>query len=224
MIKLTSSKRFIAEIVEDLNLSTVDYIDRLYSWIEYGLGMMDMAKYYTLKSEIIQIDNYRGILPCDLVFVHSLWSTNGLGSNGNGGVNLAYIPVSTSPLVGFNHKGYPISTRKVSVDGYHIHSDVRKTKVLLVYRSLPKDCDGYPMIPDNPYVKEALMFFIIYRLALKGIAHPIIKIGDAMGKWEQLYPRASNDVNWMSQPEYEEFTQMWNSPLLGNIVQDLYIS
>ena len=68
------------------------------------------------------------------------------------------------------------------------------------------------------------MFFIIYRLALKGIEHPIVKISDAMTQWNVLYPRASNDVDWMSQPEYEEFTQMWNSPLLGNLVQNLYIS
>lgn len=220
MIKLSSSKKFIAEVIEDLNLSSNDYIDRMYAWIEQGLGIMDMAKFYSMKTEIIDIVNYRGNLPCDYKFVHSVWAITGNTDN-NG---LAYIPVSTSPLVGFNYKGYPVSNTKISIDGYYIHSDVIKGKVLLVYRAVPKDCDGYPMIPDNPFVKEALMFFIIYRLALKGIEHPIVKISDAMTQWNVLYPRASNDVDWMSQPEYEEFTQMWNSPLLGNLVQNLYIS
>lgn len=224
MIKFVSAKKVIAEIVEDLNLSSVDYIDRMYAWIERALGMMDMSKYYTLKAEFVDIDNYKGVLPCDVKFIHSLWETSNSYSVNNLRDNLSYIPVSTSPLVGFNHKGYPISTKKVSVDGYFIYSDIIKSKVLLIYRGIPKDCDGFPLVPDNPYVEEALMFYIIYRLALKGIEHPVVKIGDAMAQWNQLYPRASNDVNWFTQPEYEEFTQMWNSPLLGNMVQDLYIS
>lgn len=224
MIKLSSSKRFIAEVIEDLNLSSMDYIDRVYSWIENALGVMDMAKYYCLKSEVVKIDNHRGLLPCDYRFLHSVWVTNGSERPTNASLGLAYVPVSSSPLVGRNYEGYPISNKKISIDGYHIHSDAPKAKVLVVYRAIPRDSEGYPMIPENAFVKEALMFYIIYRLALKGIQHPIIKVGDAIQRWETLYPRAANDVDWMTQSEYEEFTQMWNSPLLGNLVQDLYIS
>ena len=80
------------------------------------------------------------------------------------------------------------------------------------------------MIPDNPFVFEALMFYIIYRLALKGIEHPIIKFDVAQQQWERLYPRAANDVNWMTPSEYTEFTSFWNSPYMGNMVNNLYIN
>ena len=221
MIKLTTSARFIGELLDDLNLSSGDYIDRLYAWIEYGLGMMNLAKYYTLKSTPVDIINHRGILPCDAQFIHSLWTMD-LGASDIRG--LRYVQVSTSHLAGKQLKGYPISNNKISIDGYYIHSDAPKGKVIIVYRAIPRDDNGYPMIPDNPFVFEALNFYIIYRLALRGIEHPIIKFKDALQLWNDAYPRASNDVNWMTPSEYEEFTMFWNSPYMGNMVKQHYIS
>lgn len=224
MIKLISSKRFIAETIEDLNLSSPDYLDRIYSWIEYGLGIMDMSKYYSLKSKWIEIKQHRGQLPCSYKYLHSFWDYNNSCRSSNNPYGLNYVPTSNSPLVGKDYIGYPVANRKISVDGEYIYSDVEKGKLLLIYRDIPKDEEGFPLVPDNPFVFEALLYFIIYRLALKGIEHPIIKYGDAFQQWERLYPRAANDVNWMALSEYEEFTQFWNSPYLGNMVKDLYIS
>lgn len=221
MVKLTTSARFIGELLDDLNLSSGEHIDRFYAWIEYGLGMMGLSKYYSLRSQIVPIENHRGILPCDAHFIHSLWTMQPGMSDQSG---LQYINVSTSHLAGRQFKGYPISNNKVSIDGYHIHSDARKGKVLLVYRGIPRDDEGYPLIPDNPFVFEALNYYIIYRLALRGIEHPIIKFNDALTLWKDAYPRAANDVNWMTPSEYEEFTVFWNSPYMGNMVQQHYIS
>ena len=130
MIKLITSARFIGEIIEDLDLSGADYIHRFYSWIEYALGQMNLSKYYSLKSKIIEINNHRGLLPCDTKYIHSVWAQ---GTKACGDYGLSYVNTSSSHLVGFDHKGYPISNDKISIDGYHIHSDKSNTKVLLVY-------------------------------------------------------------------------------------------
>lgn len=223
MITFISSKRFIAEVLEDISLNSPDYMDRIYAWIEYGLGQMGMSKYYKFKSEVIEIDNHRGILPCDIKFIHSFWA-KGSGGCGCGTSGLTNIFISDNPMVGKDLQGYPRSNARINIDGYHVHSDIRKDKFLLLYKGVPKDKEGYPEVPDNPFVFEALTFYIIYRLALKGIEHPIIKMGDALQRWEKLYPRASNDVDWMDSSEMADFTAYWNSPYLGNIVEHLYIS
>ena len=221
MINLITSKRFIGETIEDLDLNVTDYIDRFYSWIEYGLGIMGLAKYYTIQSAVVEIRNNRGNLPCDAKFIHSVWTQLNKGYTTDTS-SMGYIPISNSPLVGKDFKDYPQSNTKISLENRTIHSDVKNANILVVYRGIPRDCDGYPMIPDNPFVFEALMYYIIYRLALKGVAHPIINFSTANQMWERMYPRAANDVNWMTIPEYEEFTDFWNSPLIGNIVERLY--
>lgn len=221
MIQLVTSKRFIGELLEDLNISSSDYVHRFYSWIEYGIGMMDLAKFYTHRAKVVEIKNHKGMLPCDTKFFHSMWVE---GTKPCGNYGLSYIQLSTSPLVGKDFKGYPIANNKISIEGRFINSDKEKQKVLVVYRGVPKDEEGYPMIPDNPFVFEALNFYIIYRLGMKGVEHPLIKWSDAYQLWLQAYPRASNDVNWMTPAEYEEFTTFWNSPYMGNMVSQLYIS
>lgn len=224
MVKLITSARFIGETIDDLDLSTSDYIDRFYSWIEYGLGIMGLSKYYTLQSKVVEIDNFKGMLPCDAKFVHSVWTQGSNGYQNGGSYGMGYVSASTSPLVGRDFKDYPVSNRLITIDGYHVHSDVKKTKVLIIYRGIPRDCDGYPMVPDNPFVFEALMYYIVFRLAMRGVAHPVISFEMAKQLWEQMYPRAANDVNWMDHSEYEEFTSFWNSPYIGNIVEQLYTS
>ena len=107
---------------------------------------------------------------------------------------------------------------------YFINTDIENGNILLVYRAIPKDEEGYPMIPDNAFLTEALNYYIIHRLALKGIEHPLIKFNVAYQMWERLYPRAGNDIEWLSLPELEEFERMWTNPLLGNIRNNLYIN
>lgn len=222
MIKLITSARFIGELIDDLDISTSSYVNRFYSWIEYGLGMMDLSKYYSLQSRVVEIDNHRGELPCDAKFIHSIWTQGSGDIQTSNNYGMAYLQTGSSPLIGKNFKGYPVANTRISVDGYYINSDVKKAKVLVVYRGIPRDRDGYPMVPDNPLVFEALMYYIIYRLALRGVSHPVIDFNTALMMWERLYPRASNDVNWFTPSEYEEFTNFWNSPYIGNMVQQLY--
>ena len=52
-MKLISSKRFIAESIEDLPMDLSGYIHRFYSWIEYALGQMGLVKYYSSIIKVI---------------------------------------------------------------------------------------------------------------------------------------------------------------------------
>ena len=216
-MKLISSKRFIAESIEDLPMDLSAYIHRFYSWIEYALGQMGLVKYYSLTHRVIDIENHRGELPCNFHFIHSAW----IRGNCNGG--LSYLNLTGSPFIG-ELNSYTKSGNKGRIEDNYIYTDIDKGKILLVYRQIPKDDEGYPLIPDNPFLNEALMYYIIYRLALKGVEHPIIKFKDALNMWNTMYPRASNDIEWFTLPELEEFERSWTSILKGNLANNLYIN
>lgn len=219
-MRLVSSKRIIAETIEDFPMDLSNYVDSFYRWIEYAIGQIGLVKYYTLTSTVIDIENHRGKLPCCLHFIHSAWIR--CSCNCNGG--LGYLNLTGSPFVGHEINNYTKVGNKGSLDGNYINTDIKEGKILLVYRKMPKDDDGYPLVPDNAFLFEALTFYLIYRLAIKGIEHPIIKFGDALRRWEELYPRAGNDIEWFTLPELEEFRRMWTSSLKANTTENLYIN
>lgn len=216
-MKLISSKRFIAEAIEDLPMDLSGYIHRFYSWIEYALGQIGLVKYYKLTYKIIEIDNNRGELPCNYHFIHSAW----IRSTADGG--LAYLNLTGSPFIGYL-TGYTESGNKGRIEDNYIYTDIKKGKILLMYREIPKDEEGYPFIPDNPFLNEALLYYIIYRLALKGVSHPTISFDKALQLWNTMYPRAGNDIEWFTLPELEEFERSWSYILKGNIANNLYIN
>lgn len=221
MVKLISSKRIIAENIEDLNLDVSEYIDRVYAWIEYAMGTIGCVKAYPLAHKVLEVNDGVAELPCDLKYVHSAWIRSNMCADGSG---IGYLSLTNSPFIGNNLVSQTNSGNMGSLDGNYLHTDFKKGNVLLVYRKIPKDKDGYPMIPDNPILFEALNFYIIYRLGFRGVKHPMISFEMAMQKWEQLYPRASNSIDWFTLPELEAFTRMWSIILSGHITDNLYIN
>ena len=219
-MKLVSAKKFIGQTLENSPIDLTNYIRSFYDWIECALGQIGLVKYYTLTRKIIKIENHRGLLPCDNNFIHSAWIRSTCGCKGG----MVYLNITNSPFIGSCLDNYTRAGNKAAIEGNYINTDIENGNILLVYRAIPKDEEGYPMIPDNAFLTEALNYYIIHRLALKGIEHPLIKFNVAYQMWERLYPRAGNDIEWLSLPELEEFERMWTNPLLGNIRDNLYIN
>ena len=53
------------------------------------------------------------------------------------------------------------------LDSGYIYTNFESGYVQVAYRGFPIDASGYPMIPDDPKVKEALKCHIIYKLDWK---------------------------------------------------------
>lgn len=221
MVKLISSSRIIAENIEDLNLDVSEYIDRVYTWIENAVATIGCIKAYPLTHKILDIKEGITELPCDLKYVHSAWIRTNQCSDGSG---IGYLSLTNSPFIGKDLVSHTKTGNMGNLDGNYLYTDIKEGNLLLVYRRIPKDKKGFPMIPDNPILFEALNYYIIYRLGFRGIKHPLISFEMAMQKWEQLYPRASNSIDWFTLPELESFTRMWSIILSGHITDNLYIN
>lgn len=217
-MKLITSKRFIGELIEDINVSPSDYLHRLYGWIDNGLELMGLTNYYPLTADIASIENKESPLPCDLKYLHSLWVQ---GESPCGRYGLFNVPLNTDVLNSVDIKDASITRQNISVVGNYIKSPVDNIKVLVIYRAVPKDEEGFPLVPDNAFVSEALRYYIIYRLGLKGIEHPVIRWDNAYQQWERLYPRAANDVNWFTSYELEDFNTYWQSNTVQHLLKQI---
>lgn len=223
MTHYISSKEIIGQVLTDFNVPKTDYIDRMYDWIRNALEIMEMEKYYTNSVCIKDIENNKTTLPCCIEFLHSIWVPKVEGGNCRNDKGLQKLTIRNNPLIGKlikdNYHPHSFGT----VDGNFLYTSFEKGQVIIFYRGVPVDKEGYPLVPRNAKVKEALPFYIIYRLGLSGYDHPRIKWNEAYQMWERLYPAASNSVDWMDLTEYQEFTEMWNNPILGDLANNNYI-
>ena len=85
-------------------------------------------------------------------------------------------------------------------------------EVILVYSSSPVDDDGFPLLIDSFKYKEAVTWYCIYRMILRGYEHKSIKdFGVAMQLWEKYRIQAINESKKFSQDDMEKFKNMWAS-------------
>jgi hypothetical protein len=222
-IKYKSIKNTIGRFIKEFNITDTTFSDDIPQWVEDAIGIMEVPNYYVPKYKLIKIEHYRGHLPCDIENIFGLWCTNSLSKTDNIN-NLERLIMQNNPLIGKNIKSYNDSNHYGSIDGRYVHTSFQKGYVYLVYKGMPLDCDGFPLVPDDPKVHEALQYYFIYRMSLSGYKHPVIDFTSALQLWEKKYPAAANNVNWMDRQDYQEFTEMWTNAILGDLHANNYIS
>lgn len=223
MIKYIKADVIIGQTLVDFNIPKTDTVDRMYEWILNAIETMELEKYYTHQYSIIEVKEHRASLPCAISFLHSIWIKGDNNCICNNAKGLQKLTIRNNPLIGSLIKDNYSSNSSATVEGNFLKTSFTKGKVVVFYRGVPKDENGYPLVPDNAKLKEALPYYILYRLGLSGYKHPIISWNDAYLMWEKLYPSASNSIDWMDLTEYQEFTELWNNFLVGDLVNSLYI-
>ena len=127
------------ELLQDLTLEQV---------VGYTIkfnGIFNMPQLYTEKSTFVEIKDYRGKLPCDLVSIKQVRDTKD---------NLALKELD-STFFNPNTKDMAFKTQNMI-----IYTTFKEGEVEIVYRAVPVDEEGYPMIMDNEKYKNALELYI----------------------------------------------------------------
>lgn len=117
---------------------------------------------YEDKVAVIPIENYRGELPCDLLYIQQ---TRMAGSNGV----LSPMRYSSDTFQSAFHEiGSPDFTDKssnydntYSINNGIIYTNFEKGSLQQSYKALKTDTDGLPMIPDNVKFKKAVENYVI---------------------------------------------------------------
>lgn len=100
------------------------------------------------------------------------------------------------------------------VDYYNINpgyiiTSFESGSVLLYYQAFPVDADGFPMVWDNVYVREACAWSIMSRLLLSGYQHPAgLNFMFAKEEFER-YILLARAADFPSIDATERFRNMW---------------
>lgn len=105
-------------------------------------GVMGLPATYLDKVESIEIANYRGALPCDLISINQV----------------KYKGICIRSMTdNFNTKnGEPT----FKTQGRIIYTNFEEGEVQISYKAIPLDEEGYPLLPDNPIFLKALELYI----------------------------------------------------------------
>lgn len=137
-------------LLTDLNLETA---------IQYTLdfiGAMGLPNVYVDKVETIDINEYRGELPCDLISINQVR----LHKNG---IALRAMTDNFNAYPTHNHEGGDWGERgepSFKTQGRVIFTSIRHEKVDISYKAIMLDDEGLPLIPDNSIFLKALELYI----------------------------------------------------------------
>lgn len=172
-------------------------------------GLPDM---YQDKEIKVPIHKFRGELPCDLISINQVKDTC---SN----ICLRSMTDSFFPdcyergrkVIGYI--GYP-DELTFKVQNHIIFTSFEEGEVLVSYKAIPVDDDGFPLIPDNPTYHKALELYI--KVEVFTILFDQGKIrGDVLNHTEQQYAwragQLTSEYNIPSESEMESICRSWTT-------------
>lgn len=127
------------ELLQDLTL------EQMVGYVLKFNGIFNIPQLYQDKSTKVQITDYRGVLPDDLISVKQ--------------VKDKQINKSIKEI---NGTFFNINTveRAFKTQGQVIYTTFEKGELEIVYKAIPVDEEGYPLIMDNEKYKNALELYI----------------------------------------------------------------
>lgn len=157
------------------------------------LGIFGMPKLYQDKEEVIHIEDFRGRLPCDLISINQIKDCKSgvcLRSMTDNFMPKEYYDSSTG------YKFYQEMTFKTQ--GQILFTSFKTGDVLVSYKTIPIDKDGYPMLIDNAVFLKALETYI---------KKEVFTILFDMGKIQQaVLQNAQQQYAWLAGQLQSEFT------------------
>jgi hypothetical protein len=189
--KFISINYAIEKIIRDLSLKDREIpIDDIIEWIGEALQYIGSYYQYCEKNATIDIEDYKGELPCDYC---KLITFRNYCDNFGDTFNKNLIGTDTT-TIDRNSNG----NRNYNLTGNVITMGFKTGKVNIQYLAIPLDKDGLPMIPDDINYLDALVWKCAFQLGMQGHTFKNSKLNDidfTKAKWDRycLQARASSN-------------------------------
>lgn len=191
--------------------------------------------------DALTIENYRAKLPCDLVNLQAV-EYNGRKLPFGSDLTGYGLPTSTRSTNIYTTNGNTVITdlseglsestgrvidnaigpEEVVSDYYLINPNYIITSfetghIKLHYEAYPIDDEGFPMIPNHRYHKEAAEWLVVRNLIRRGYTNPVIDFDKAHNFWCEYKRLAQNRAAFPSIDQVDRFKNMWVR-LVPNVV------
>lgn len=199
--KVVSSKNIIAKVYRDFKPSNSAWIGDAYEWIGEAIEIIGCFTGYELVHEEFQVLDHRVKLPCNIEQLMGI-EYKGMRLQRSGGINAGDNCSCTKNLVCCQEESY-------SLNPNYIQTTFQEGCIKLHYNRVPVDCDGFPMVVDRVKVTQAITWYIMRGMLLRGFKHQTVTFADADKLWEKYYPQAQNDLRFTDIDDLELFKKSW---------------
>lgn len=165
------------------------------------IGIFGMPKLYQDKEDILHIKDFRAKLPCDLISISQV-------KDCNTGICLRSMTDNFMPR---NNDDRELSFK---TQGQVLYTSFKTGDVLVSYKAIPVDKDGFPLLIDNPVFLKALeayikreVFTILFDMGK--IAPAVLQNTQQQYAW--LAGQLQSEFTIPSQSEMESISRMWNT-------------
>ena len=198
-------QRIADDLAEHPMLRDIPF-DRIINYAQELMGVIGSPKLFLDKIEKVEINNYRGVLPCDFI---SMIQVRGVKHQCGPD---EYVATANTFHTAERKDNY-ISLPTYKVQGDVIITSREKDTIEVSYRAIPVDENGWPMLPDNAVFIRALEAYIKMKRFTVLFDQGQISL--------QVFNNAQQDYAWcvgqaeteFARPtidEMETITNMWN--------------
>jgi len=236
--KLISAKHVISKIFRDLRINDESWVLDAMEWIGEALEYIGTVSTTERKAATVTISSHKAALPADLLNIIQVEYNGSALMHGtdtagydlpnaersttmtpNGTTNETFSSAWPTDVNNTSNNSSGLTLRSTANSPYggdyylinngNIQTNFEKGTLKIHYSAYPTDDDGYPMVPDNIYVKQALEWYVLRQMLMGGYNHPLFDWGVADQKWGQYCVSAQNDLAFPSIDKTEAFKNMW---------------
>lgn len=194
-------REILARVTEHPMLKHVNLEQAIRYTIEF-IGIVGCPKFYCDKQEDITIEDYKGLLPCDLVSINQVLDKKS-----------GFCMRSMTDT--FQPREYPFNSEPTfKTQGNVIFTSFKTGDITISYKAIPVDSDGLPLLINNEPFLKALELYIKKKVFT--ILYDIGKISTAIltnVQQEYAFAVAQCEKEFItpSVSELQTITNMWNT-------------
>lgn len=203
-----SSKFIVAKIYRDLGLTDPNYQADFFEWIGEALEFIGSGSQLISKELVLEIKNYKATLPIGIVTLEQVRTFSEFTDNWE---YLQYNP-STFNILESDAPNFVVKTKHTfSLNPNFIIFSFEEGEVAISYKTFATDEDGFPLLPDNQYFKEALFWYCFKKMLMKGYQPKNNQMDYMLAnqQWLKYCTSARNKANYPDLSEYERFRNVW---------------
>lgn len=199
-VSTVSINQLIYRIQDEFEFNDSSWKSKAKRAIARGLDYIGSGIMVERVSEILTVENYKAEMPCDIKFLECIkYDGYFIGPiNNSDNIDTSVVHPSASAYI----------------DPGYIKTTFEEGEIVVYYKRIPVDDDGYPYIPNDEILKEALVWRAVYGLLLAGYKHHTISSYlEARAAWDQLKEEARIHAIFPTTWNMENFREWWLSPL-----------
>lgn len=203
-IQYTNIRRVLDDIHDHPMLNNVT-LEQVVRYTIKFISKHGYSKLYQDKQEEVEIHDFRGLLPCDLISIIQV-------KDDKSGICLRSMTDSFIPKdEAFRHSHEELSFK---TQGRVIFTSFPEGKVTVAYKAIPVDDEGFPLLIDNETYLDALEAYIKKQVFTVKFDQQKIAAG-VLQNAQQEYAVAArlllSEFTVPSVSEMESISRMWES-------------